>query len=384
VNGKRRDIGLGTADIDGAGRRAFGTENILEETSIMLRKSLTLADAREKAAALRKLAKAGLDPIAERDRERRDVPTFAEALIIAHEALSHGWTKKSAKAFLASLLEHANPKLGRAKVDIIGSKEVVSVLQPIWTSKPVMAGKVNGRIMQVLAFAKAQGWRTDPLPDPREIRSGLPRQPRGGNFAAMPYAKVPEFFANQLAKEQTASRRALLFTILTAARSGEVRQATWEQVDLESGSWARPADMMKMKNAHVITLSSAAVTFLSCIAPEGERRGLIFPGLNGTLLSDMSLTKIMRLADLTETVHGFRSAFRDWAAEQMPIIPAMVAEMALAHRVGTATEQAYLRTDLRDMRRNLMEAWGRFLSPSPSGATENVLHMSANKRFVSA
>ncbi len=148
-------------------------------------------------------------------------------------------------------------------------------------------------------------------------------------------------------------------------------------------SWARPADMMKMKNTHVITLSSAATTFLNYIAPEGERRGLILPSLNGTSLSDMSLTKIMRLADLSETVHGFHSAFRDWAAKQMPIVPAMVAEIALARRVGTATEQAYLRTHLRDMRRNFMEAWGRFVSPSLSGNAENVLHMSANRRPVS-
>jgi integrase len=212
------------------------------------------------------------------------------------------------------------------------------------------------------------------------MNSGLSRQPRGGNFAAMPFADVPGFFAEQLSKTTGVSRSALLFVILTAARSGEVRKATWEQIDLEAGKWTRPAELMKMKQAHVVTLSIAAINLLRNVQREHERQGLVFPGFKNGPLSDMSLTKIMRLDHRVETVHGFRSAFRDWAAEKMPMVPAMVAEMALAHRVGTATEQAYLRTDLRDMRRNLMDFWGRFVSPSLSGAGNNVVPLSmANK-----
>lgn len=379
--GKRRDIGLGTADVDCSGREAFGAHNPLGTTSLMLRKSLTLAEAREKAAALRKLAKAGADPVAERDKERRVIPSFAEAVILTHKALAPGLAEKNAKAFLASLQEHANPKLGKLKVDAIGAAEVLLALAPIWTEKPVMAKKVRARIVQVLAFAKAQGWRTGALPDAREMKSGLSRQARGGNFAAMPFAEVPEFFAGQLGKGQSASRNALLFSILTAARSGEVRQARWEQIDIEARTWSRPADMMKMKEAHVVTLSNAAIALLKRVAPADARKGLVFPGVKGGPLSDMSLTKIMRLANRTETVHGFRSAFRDWAAEKMPSIPAMVAEMALGHRVGTSTEQAYLRTDLRDMRRTLMDAWGVFVWPSLSGANveNNVVLLMAGK-----
>jgi integrase len=357
VNGKSRDVGLGAVDVEGIRAGAFGDDDPLADLPLMQRTMLTLAEAREKAAALRKLAKAGADPVTERDRERKVMPTFAEAVTAAHDALKSGWSDKTAKAFKASLEEHAVPKIGALRVDAIGASEIVLMLAPIWTDKPVMAKKVRSRIGQVLAFAKARGWRTDAIPDAREMRSGLSKQAPGENFAAMPFA------------------------ILTAARSGEVRKATWEQIDLEARTWTRTADAMKMKVAHIVTLNAAAIAILERMAPKELRAGLIFPGAKaGRPLSDMSLTRIMRLAGRTETVHGFRSAFRDWAAEKMPTIPAMVAEMALAHRVGTSTEQAYLRSDLRDMRRALMDGWGRFVAPSLSGADNNVVSLDTAKR----
>jgi integrase len=380
VAGQRRDIGLGSVDVEGPSPSVFpqGDER-LGEVPIMLKKSLTLAEAREKAAALRKLAKAGLDPVVERDRERRIIPTFAVAVDEAHKALARGWADKTSKAFLASLTEHAVPKLGPLKVNAIGSNEIILALAPIWNDKPVIARKVRARILQVLAFAKSRGWRNEALPDAREMRGGLAKQARGGNFAAMPFAEVPKFMAAELAKPATSSRNALLFAILTAARSGEVRQATWEQIDLDERIWTRPADVMKSGVGHVVTLSNAAVTLLEKVATEDERKGLLFTGQRGGELSDMSLTKALRTAGRSETVHGFRSAFRDWAAERMPTIPAMVAEMALAHRVGTATEQAYLRSDLRDMRRKLIEAWGLFAAPALSGVGDNVVPIGAAK-----
>lgn len=375
--GQRRDIGLGAVDM------GIRLDNpALSEIPLLLRKSLSLGEAREKAYLLSKLAKAGLDPIAERDRERTRIPTFAEAMAEAHKALGSGWTDRTAKQFLSSLEEHASPKLGALRVDAIGSSEVIGALAPIWTDKPVMARKVRSRIGQVLAFSKARGWRTEALPDPRELRSGLSKQARGGNFAAMPYADVPAFVAGELGKSLVASRAAMLFAILTAARSGEVRQSTWEQVDLKAGAWTRPGAIMKMREPHVVTLCCAAVKLLSDYAPAEERRGLIFVGLRGGVLSDMTLTKAMRSAGRKETLHGFRSSFRDWAAEQMPTVPAMVAEMALAHSVGSRTEQAYLRSDLRDMRRSLMEAWGRFVSPSLSGVGPNVIPINRNSEGV--
>lgn len=380
VDGKSRDIGLGNVEIEN--NRAFGDHDPLAAIPLMQRTSLTLAEAREKAAALRKLAKAGADPVAERDKERQKTPTFTEAMNAAHEALKAGWSDKTEKAFLSSLKDHAVPKLGSMKVGAIGASDVVLALAPIWNEKPEIARKVRSRIGQVLAFAKARGWRTEALPDARELRSGLSKQGRGGNLAAMPFAAVPGFITAEVTKEMGASRAALLFTVLTAARSGEVRQATWEQINLEAREWRRPAAIMKMKIAHVVTLNDAAVELLKRLTPDKKlRTGLIFPGAKaGKPLSDMSLTKILRLAERDETVHGFRSSFRDWAAEKMPTVPAMVAEMALAHRVGTATEQAYLRSDLRDMRRALMDGWGRFVAPGLSGTGDNVVSMDAAKR----
>lgn len=354
VAGRRQDIGLGSTDW------------------------VTLSEARDKAHDLRKHAKEGRDPIAERDRGKVVVPTFAEAVVKAHLELSKGWADKTAAAFKTSLDTHAVPKIGKHRVDHVGTEQIVAALAPIWTTKPEVAKKVRVRIFQVLQFAKSKGWRTDALPTPKDISGGLAKQPRGGNFAALPFAEIPAYVAGELPKEETAARLALLFTILTAARSGEVRNARWEQIDVESRTWTRSASMMKSAVKHVITLSDAAVAVLERASEVFGKSGLIFPGSrDGSTLSDMTLSKLLRSTGRSETVHGFRSAFRDWAAEKMPTVPAMVAEMALAHAVGNKTEQAYLRSDLRDMRRTLMDAWGRYVAPSLSPGGSDVVELSA-------
>jgi integrase len=344
-NGRRSDIGLGGYPAD-----------------------LSLGEARDKAAHLRKLARQGKNAHAERDREKVTIPTFAEAVAEAHKELKKGWSEKNAASFKASLEQHIVPRIGNRLVSEIGSSDVIAALAPIWTDKPEVARKARSRMLQVLSFAKARGWRTMPLPDQRELRDGLAKQPRRSNFEAMPYADVPAFVAKQLTKEEAPGRLALLFTIFTAARSGEVRAATWDQIDFEACTWTRSAEVMKMRTKHVVTLNDAAIAILRRAEALFGDKGVIFPGMrSGSSLSDMSLSKLMRSAGEKATVHGFRSSFRDWAAEKMPTIPAMVAEMALAHKVGTATEQAYLRSDLREMRRALMGAWGAFVAPSLSG-----------------
>jgi integrase len=375
VDGKRRDIGLGSVDVDGAGRNAFADgDNRLAETPIMLRKSLMLGEAREKAAALRKLAKAGQNPVTERDRLRVKVPTFAEALIEAHKALSSGWNEKTAKAFLASLQEHALPKLGALKVNAISGSDLIAALAPIWNDKPVMARKVRNRIGQVLAFAKARGWRAEALPDVRELRSGLSKQAAGGHFKAMPYAECAGFFTSQWALDLSASRAAMLFAMLTGNRSGSVRQATWEQVDMTAREWKCPAENMKGGRAHDVALSDSAIALLERFQPDAEsRKGLIFPGQHGKPLSDMSLTKALRTAGRDEAVHGWRTSFRSWAGENMPHIPWNVAELAIAHKVGTATEKAYNRADYFTMRRALFDGWGAYVAPFLSDVTGNVV-----------
>lgn len=351
--GRRQDIGLGGYPAD-----------------------LSLSEAREKAAALRKVARQGQNPFEARDREKLVVPTFKEAMMKAHAELSKGWSSKNAAAFKSSLQAHVVPKIGNRRVDHITTADVIAVLSPVWTEKPAIAQKLRVRMMQVLSFSKANGWRKEALPDPRELRDGLARRPKGGNFAAMPFKDVPDFVADQLGKEETSGRLALLFTIATAARSGEVRSARWEHVDIEGKEWNRPAELMKAGVKHTVTLNDAAIATLERAKELSGGKGLIFPGSRaGRPLSDMTITKVMRTAKRTETVHGFRSAFRDWAAEKMPTIPAMVAEMALAHSVGTKTEQAYLRSDLRDMRRALMESWSRFIAPAQSGAMDNVVEL---------
>jgi integrase len=356
--GRRRDIGLGSVDTSGR-----GDADALATVPLLLRKTLTLAEAREKAATLRKMAQAGLDPVAERDRERavHRIPTFAEVVKSAHEDLGKGWTAKNAAGFLASLEMHAVPHLGRRRVDEIGAGHVRDALAEIWTEKPAMAQKIRARIGQVLDYAHTRGWRAEAAPKAKQVRKGLAQPIAGGNFAAMPYRAVPEFVTGLLAKDDTPGRLALTFTILTAARSGEVRNARWEQVDLEDGTWKRPAEIMKSRKEHTVALSEAAKSVLARALPFRGATGLIFPGTGGRTLSDMTLTKALRTAgEAKATVHGFRSSFRDWTAEKMPTVPFAVAELALAHTVGNSTERAYLRSDLTKMRAALMEAWGAY------------------------
>jgi integrase len=355
-NGRRREVGLGGYPAD-----------------------LDLGEAREKAAQLRKLARQGRNPMAERDKAKVVTPTFAEAVDKAHKALGSGWADKTAEQFKASLDAHTK-SLANKLVDEIESEHVIAALAPIWTEKPQMARKVRHRILQVLSFARSHGWRSSAVPTADELRRGLSKQPRSKGFAAVPYAEVAAFVAGEIGKVDTPARLALLFTILTAARSGEVRKARWEQIDRDAREWNRPAEIMKAGVAHTVTLNDAALAVLDRARALSGADGLIFPGFRGNVLSDPALTKMLRNAGRSETVHGFRSSFRDWAAEQMPTMPPMVAEMALAHSVGTLTEKAYLRSDMRELRRTLMEAWGRFVAPSLSGSTDNVVPLGAAKR----
>ncbi|MHA7818109.1 MAG: tyrosine-type recombinase/integrase [Erythrobacter sp.] len=354
-HGRRQDIGLGGYPTD-----------------------LSLSEAREQAAHLRKLARQGKNARAERDRDKVIIPTFKEAADAAHEELSKGWSEKNAAAFKSSLAMHAHQVIGNRPVDEISTVDVIAALSPLWTEKPAQAQKLRVRILQVLSFAKSRRWRTNPVPDARELRAGLAKQPKSGNFRAMPYAELPSFVADELSKEQAAGRLALLFTIFTAARSGEVRSAQWEHIDLEARVWNRPAELMKAGVAHRVTLNEPAIAILERAKSLSDCSGHVFPGSRqGSALSDMTLSKILRTAGRSETVHGFRSTFRDWAAEQMHTIPDPVAEAALAHAVPEKVVAAYKRTQFVDLRRDLMAAWGRFAAPDLSEHPNNVIELSA-------
>jgi integrase len=287
-----------------------------------------LADAREKARELRRVIKEGGDPVAHRDKGKARKFTFKEAAIECHKAKAAGWSDKSAKAFLSSLELHVFPMIGDRLVADIGADEVARVLLPTWTEKPSVGVKLRHRIGLVLDFALAKRWRTEPTPR-ESLTAILPKRKAGGEFASMPYDELPGYVGKLCEETETMGRLALLFTIYTAARSGEVREARWSHIDLEAMEWRRPADMMRKNGvAHTVTLNAPAIAILEKVTGligEGEDY-LVFPGNSGGSLSDMTLSKIVRPTGFH--VHGFRSTFKTWAVECMPSIPEPVSEVA--------------------------------------------------------
>lgn len=361
VEGKRRDIGLGAADVS---PRLLGKgEGSPIVIPILHRKLLTLSEAREKAAMLRGAAKAGLDPVMERDRERYSIPLFRDAARDAHEAWKDGRSEKDAQTFIRSLEIHAFQLIGEIRVDAITANDISTVLAPIWTTKPDMARKVRQRIGRVLNFSHGKGWRPTEAPS-KSVTASLPRQPKGGNYKAMPYVDVPSFVQILGTKAPTTGRRATLFQVLTAVRPGEARGARWGQIDLAAGEWRIPAEMMKTGVAHIVTLNAAAIALLETMKADrvAQPADLVFCGRQGVMLSDMTMNKVLRDAGYPYDSHGFRSSFRDWAAEKMAEIPDAVAEAALAHIVSDKVVRAYKRTNFIEMRRGLLEAWGQFVT----------------------
>ncbi|MBA4762556.1 MAG: site-specific integrase [Sphingomonas sp.] len=256
---------------------------------------------------------------------------------------------------------YAFPAFGERPVNEIEGPAIRDVLTPIWLSKPETARRVRQRIATVLDWACAKGLRATEAPM-RSIAKGLPRQPKKDqHFAAMSYADVPTF-VEKLRERESVGRVALEALILTAGRSGEIRGACWSELDLQNRIWSVPAERMKMGRTHLVPLSDAAVAvFERAKAFKVGASDLVFPGQNVKRpLSDMTLLKILRDMELGVTVHGFRSAFRDWVAEQTDY-PGEVAEAALAHAVSNKVEAAYRRTDRLDKRRLLMRDWGAFV-----------------------
>jgi integrase len=360
VDGRRRDFGLGSVILE---------RKVPSPLPVEQRRELTLSEARDKAAAGRSLAKAGLDPSLEWKRVLNVIPTFEEAARKYHGNVKDGWkagTKHGAQ-WIATLEAHAFPVIGSKRIDLIDAPAIQSVLLPIWLRLPETARRVRQRIGAVLDFAHGQGWREGEAPM-RAVAKGLPKQPRKGvHYAAMPYADLPAFMDTLRGMEPTLGRLALQFTILTAARSGEVRGATWDEIDMDSALWAIPAARMKSGEAHTVPLSAAALDVLREVQGfiTGRPGEPIFPGLKGKPLSDMTLAKALRVAGGDGvTVHGMRSAFRDWVAEKMPTVPGDVAEAALAHAIQNRTEAAYRRAKYLDQRRELMTKWAEYLAGS--------------------
>ena len=336
--GRRREIGLGSAS--GVG----------------------LAEARSKAEEMRTAIRAGLDPVAERRKAVDEVPTFKEAAIMVHAEHLPSWKNpKHRKQWITTLEQHVFPKLGNVQVDQITSAMVREVLIIIWLDTPETARRVRQRIGTVLDYSHSREWRDQEAPM-RSVTKGLPKQPKvQKHFAAMPWQDVPTFVPTMPVAISASDTvlRALEFTILTAARSGEVRLANWGEIDFETATWTRPADRMKTGVEHRVPLSDRVVEILQEIGARDEDQ-LIFQGRKrGRPLSDMSLTMPLRRAELGITVHGFRSSFRDWCGEGTST-PREVAEACLAHAVQSKVEAAYARSDYFDKRRDVMDRWSNF------------------------
>lgn len=356
IDGRRRDLGLGSLE------------------------TFSLAAARERANKARQLAADGIDPIeakatriaAARAGEARTVKfrECAEAYIKAHRA---GWRSPvHAKQWPASLETYVYPILGSLAVAAIDLPLVLRVIEPIWSTKPETASRVRGRIEAILDWATVRGYRQgeNPARWRGHLESLLPSKTKVRaveHHAALPYSEIAAFMV-ELRRQEGTGARALELSILTAARTGEVIGARWTEIDLAEKLWTVPAARMKGGKEHRVPLSDAAINVIETMAT--IRQGdFVFPGTGPDRgLGRMAMLDTLgRMGRAALTVHGFRSSFRDWCAEQTAF-PTEVAELALAHQVGSKVEQAYMRSDLFQKRRQLAEAWATFCaSPLASG-----------------
>jgi integrase len=330
---------------------------------------VTLAQAREKATDARRLAKAGKDPVSARRAERAAGAdeTFGPFALKLIETIETGFRNQKHRAqWRTTLTTYAAPIWNKRLADI-ETDDVLSCLKPIWQAKAETASRVRGRIERVLDAAAARGLRS--RDNPARWRGHLanllakPQKLARGHHAAMPFNDVPGFVA-KLREVEGVSAPALEFAILTAARSGEVLGARWSEIDLTGKVWTVHARRTKAAREHRVPLTDRAIAILEMMATT-RASDFVFPGAKrGKPLSVTALTMAMRRIGAGDyTVHGFRSAFRDWVGERTNF-PREIAEAALAHVVGDATERAYRRGDALEKRRALMEAWAAFCEPN--------------------
>ncbi len=358
LKGKSRDIGLGAAGPGG----------------------ISLADARDLATALRLKVKAGIDPLEERQRADAEVKAAEQAAKVAgitfkamaetHIAANkESWRNaKHRQQWENTLQTYAYPVIGDLPVAEVDTPHVLKVLEPIWREVPETASRLRGRIETVLDSAKARGYRQgeNPARWRGHLAQILPARTKlsRGHHKAMPYDAIPAS-VEQLHGREAVAALALEFVILTAARTGEVIAAEWSEVDLAKALWTVPAERMKAGKEHRVPLSPRAVAILEETKQLGGK--YLFPGAKRSKLSGMAMAMLLRRMKQDVTVHGFMSAFRDWAAECTGYSHE-VAEMALAHTIGNAVERAYRRGDLFDKRRRLMADWATYCaSGAPAG-----------------
>jgi integrase len=350
LRGKRREMGLGSLQ------------------------DFSLAEARQRHRALRQQVSDGIDPLAERRQrnaervaENAKAMTFRncfEACLASHE---DGWKNaEHRRQWRTSIEQDVLPVIGDLAVDDIGTPHIIKVLEPIWKLKPETASRTRGRIERVLAWATVRGFRSGDNPARwrghlQEMFPAVGKIAKVNHHEAMPYVDVP-LFMSKLREVDHIAARALEFTILTCARTGEILGAAWDEIDLTSKTWAVPAARMKGGKEHRVPLSDRAVEILKTLPRDGERLFNI-----GEVRMLLMLREVH--GDKGPTVHGFRSSFRDWCSERTSYPPA-VYEQALAHSIGSKVERAYSRSDLFQKRVRLMNEWATWCSrPAITGAT---------------
>ncbi len=339
--------------------------------------TVSLAMAREKASAARKALADGGDPFAKRNREAE--PTFGEAAGRYVESRGGVWrNRKTCFQWTVALKGHCTP-IWSTRVSDVDVRAVLAVLTPLWTTVPVSAARVRNRVELILDFAKAHGWRSGE--NPARWRGGLAHLlPRPGrtevrHYKALHYRDVPDLMAG-LCDVRTMSARALEFLILTAARSNEVRLMTWDEVDFSAATWTLPGTRMKSGRQHTIPLPAPVLDLLGTVRGLGLLGPYVFAGQKrGQPLGNNTVLRLLHqvLPQASATVHGFRSAFRDWAGDETHFARE-VAEAALAHAVGSAVEQAYRRGSALEKRRQLMQAWADFATGVKADAMVVALH----------
>lgn len=370
VGGRRRDIGLG----------GYPT--------------VTLAQARDKAREARDKVERGIDPVEERKaakgklvEARRKGMLFREAVDKALSAKLDAFRNEKHRAQWRSTLDrYATPEIGALLVGEIDTAAVLRCLQPIWATKTKTATRLRGRIEAVLSWATVAGHRTGDNParwagNLKELLPAAGKVAKESNHPALQLDDAPRWLADLRTRDGFPAR-ALEFLVLTAARSGEIRGATWDEIDLDRAVWIVPAQRMKMQREHRVPLSAEAVVLLKAL-PRVDNIQLVFPGARGGQLSDMALSMLMkrqhtaavaaghtgyldRVSKRPAVPHGLRSTFRDWVAERTEY-PGDMAEVALAHRISSAVEAAYRRGDMIEKRRGMMADWAKFLTDKAQG-----------------
>ena len=348
--------------------------------------TFSLAEARQKALAARKLLADGLNPLTEKKEkllaialERARMMTFDQCSMAYIEAHKASWKNaKHLDQWTNTLATYASPVFGQLPVAAIDTALVVKCLAPIWQTKTETASRLRGRIESVLGWAATSGYRTGENPARwkghlENLLANISKTSRTKNHPSLPWQQVADFMAALKAREGNASR-AIEFAILTACRSGEVRGARWSEFDFKEKVWTIPAARMKAHREHQVPLSEAAMAVLASMPQSGE---FVFPGTKGQPLSDMSLTAVIRRMNSAKvkpvwvgaagegiTVHGFRSTFRMWTAETTAY-PREVAEHALAHKLPDAVERAYQRGSQFAKRQSLMAEWATYCEQAP-------------------